>query len=109
MRERSAFCTIPASSVQSSGGAQNEAICAAAVSDCRPASARLGVVAAGAAHRPGAADITVSAANVAYPTDSGLLATAVGTLVRDGAAVQAAGGATGTVMTTDGRRRGGCE
>jgi transposase, IS5 family len=35
-------------------------------------------------------------ANVAYPTDSGLLAKAVGKLVRTARRVQAAGGATGT-------------
>ncbi len=49
------------------------------------------------------ADTTVIAANVAYPTGSGLLARAVGQLVRTARRVQAAGGATGTVMT--GRRR----
>jgi transposase, IS5 family len=49
------------------------------------------------------ADTTVIAANVAYPTDSGLLARAVGKLVRTARRVQAAGGATGTVMTD--RRR----
>ena len=49
------------------------------------------------------ADTTVIGANVAYPTDCGLLAKAVGKLVRAGRRVQAAGGATGTVMT--GRRR----
>jgi IS5 family transposase len=49
------------------------------------------------------ADTTVVAANVAYPTDSGLLAKAVGKLVRAARRVQAAGGATGTVMTD--RRR----
>jgi IS5 family transposase len=49
------------------------------------------------------ADTTVIAANVAYPTDSGLLAKAVGKLVRTVRRVQAAGGATGTVMTD--RRR----
>jgi IS5 family transposase len=49
------------------------------------------------------ADATVICANVAYPTDSGLLAKAVGKLVRTGRRVQAAGGATGTVMTD--RRR----
>jgi IS5 family transposase len=48
-------------------------------------------------------DTTVIPANVAYPTDSGLLARAVGKLVRTARRVQAAGGATGTVMT--GRRR----
>ena len=49
------------------------------------------------------ADTTVIGANVAYPTDSGLLAKAVGKLVGAARRVQAAGGATGTVMT--GRRR----
>ena len=49
------------------------------------------------------ADTTVISANVAYPTDSGLLARAVGKLVRAARRVQAAGGATGTVMTD--RRR----
>jgi IS5 family transposase len=49
------------------------------------------------------ADTTVIPANVAYPTDSGLLARAVGKLVRIARRVQAAGGATGTVMTD--RRR----
>jgi transposase, IS5 family len=44
------------------------------------------------------ADTTVISANVAYPTDSGLLAKAVGKLVRAARRVQAAGGATGTVM-----------
>src|SRR5450755_3844533 len=42
------------------------------------------------------ADTTVIPANVAYPTDSGLLARAVGKLVRTARRVQAAGGATGT-------------
>ena len=42
------------------------------------------------------ADTTVIPANVAYPTDSGLLAKAVGKLVRTARRVQAAGGATGT-------------
>jgi transposase, IS5 family len=45
------------------------------------------------------ADTTVICANVAYPTDSGLLAGAVGKLVRTARRVQAAGGATGTVLT----------
>jgi IS5 family transposase len=45
----------------------------------------------------------VIGANVAYPTDCGLLARAVGKLVRAARRVQAAGGAAGTVMT--GRRR----
>src|SRR5215472_10119875 len=49
------------------------------------------------------ADTTVIGANVAYPTDVGLLAKAVGKLVRAARRVQAAGGATGTVMTD--RRR----
>jgi transposase, IS5 family len=49
------------------------------------------------------ADTTVIPANVAYPTDSGLLAKAAGRLVRAAGRVQAAGGATGTVMTD--RRR----
>jgi transposase, IS5 family len=49
------------------------------------------------------ADTTVIPANVACPADSGLLARAVGKLVRTARRVQAAGGATGTVMT--GRRR----
>jgi IS5 family transposase len=49
------------------------------------------------------ADTTVVAANVAYPTDVGLLAKAVGKLVRTARRVQAAGGATGTAMTD--RRR----
>jgi transposase, IS5 family len=49
------------------------------------------------------ADTTVICANVAYPTDSGLLAKAVGKLVRIARRVQAAGGAAATVMT--GRRR----
>jgi transposase, IS5 family len=49
------------------------------------------------------ADTTVICANVAYPTDSGLLARAVGKLVRTARRVQAAGGAPATVMTD--RRR----
>ena len=49
------------------------------------------------------ADTTVVPANVAYPTGSGLLARAVGKLVRATRRVQAAGGAAGTVMTD--RRR----
>jgi transposase, IS5 family len=49
------------------------------------------------------ADTTVISANVAYPTDTGLLAKAVGKLVRTARRVQAAGGAPGTVMTD--RRR----
>jgi transposase, IS5 family len=49
------------------------------------------------------ADTTVISANVAYPTDVGLLAKAVGKLVRTARRVQAAGGAPGTAMTD--RRR----
>ena len=49
------------------------------------------------------ADTTVIAANMVYPADAGLLAKAVGKLVRAARRVQAAGGATGTVMTD--RRR----
>ena len=49
------------------------------------------------------ADTMVIAANVVYPADVGLLARAVGKLVRAARRVQAAGGTTGTVMT--GRRR----
>ena len=49
------------------------------------------------------ADTTVIPANVACPTDTGLLAKAVGKLVRAARRVQAAGGATGTQMTD--RRR----
>jgi transposase, IS5 family len=52
------------------------------------------------------ADTTVVAANVAYPADAGLLARAVGKLVRAARRVQAAGGATGTVMR-DRRRAAG--
>jgi transposase, IS5 family len=51
-------------------------------------------------------DTTVIPANVAYPTDSGLLAKAVGKMTRAGRRVQAAGGATATVMT-DRRRAAG--
>ena len=50
------------------------------------------------------ADTAVIGANVPFPTDCGLLARAVGKLVRAARRVQAAGGATGTVMTD--RRRG---
>jgi IS5 family transposase len=49
------------------------------------------------------ADTTVISANVAYPTDSGLLARAVGKMVRAAQRVQAAGGAADTVVTD--RRR----
>jgi IS5 family transposase len=49
------------------------------------------------------AGTTVIPANVAYPTDSGLLARAVGKLVRTAGRVRAAGGGPATVMTD--RRR----
>jgi transposase, IS5 family len=52
------------------------------------------------------ADTTVIAANVAYPTDVGLLAKAVVKLVRTARRVQAAGGATATKVT-DRRRAAG--
>jgi IS5 family transposase len=52
------------------------------------------------------ADTTVICANVAYPTDTGLLAKAVGKLVRAARRVRAAGGAPGTPMT-DRRRAAG--
>src|SRR5579863_1287686 len=52
------------------------------------------------------ADTTVVPANVSYPTDSGLLARAVGKLARTVRRVRAAGGAAGTVMT-DRRRAAG--
>jgi transposase, IS5 family len=52
------------------------------------------------------ADTTVIPANVAYPTDSGLLAKAVGKLVRTVRRVRAAGGAVDTPMT-DRRRAAG--
>jgi len=48
-------------------------------------------------------DTTVIPANVAYPTDSGLLARAVGKVVRTAGRVQGAGGAPGTAVTD--RRR----
>ena len=51
------------------------------------------------------ADTTVIPASVAYPTDSGLSAKAVGKLVRAVRRVQAAGGATGTTVVD--RRAGG--
>jgi IS5 family transposase len=47
---------------------------------------------------PVRADTTVIAANMVFPTDAGLLAKAAGKLVRAARRVQAAGGATGTVM-----------
>lgn len=52
------------------------------------------------------ADTTVIPANVAYPTDSGLLAKAVGKVMRTVRRVQAAGGATGTKVV-DRRRAAG--
>jgi transposase, IS5 family len=52
------------------------------------------------------ADTTVIPANVAYPTDSGLLAKAVGRLVRTARRVQAAGGASRTRIR-DRRRAAG--
>jgi IS5 family transposase len=52
------------------------------------------------------ADTTVIGADVADPTDAGLLSGAVGKLVRAARRVQAAGGAAGTVMT-DRRRAAG--
>ena len=52
------------------------------------------------------ADTTVIGANVAYPTGCGLLARAVGKLVRAARRVHAAGGAAGTMMT-DRRRAAG--
>jgi len=52
------------------------------------------------------ADTTVIGANVAYPTDTGLLAKAVGKLVRAARRVRAAGGAPCTPMT-DRRRAAG--
>src|SRR5262249_44627101 len=52
------------------------------------------------------ADPTVIPADVAYPTDSGLLARAVGRLVSAARRVQGAGGACGTVIT-DRRRAAG--
>ncbi len=52
------------------------------------------------------ADTTVVAAAVAYPTDSGLLAKAIGTMARTVARIKAAGGATGT-RARDRRRSAG--
>ncbi len=49
------------------------------------------------------ADTTVAPADVAYPTDSGLLARAVGRIAAAGRRIQAAGGA---VRTKDGTARG---
>src|SRR5499425_716141 len=52
------------------------------------------------------ADTTVISANVAYPTDSGLLARAVGKLVRTARRVQAAGGAARTRVRDRSRAAG---
>jgi IS5 family transposase len=52
------------------------------------------------------ADTTVVAGAVAYPTDSGLLAKAIGSMARTVARIKAAGGATGTVAR-DRRRSAG--
>ena len=52
------------------------------------------------------ADTTVVEGEVAYPTDSGLLAKAVGTIARTVGRIQGAGGATGT-RTRDRRRAAG--
>ena len=52
------------------------------------------------------AGTTVIAANVVYPADAGLLAKAVGKLVRAARRVKAAGGAAGTVMTGPRRAAG---
>jgi IS5 family transposase len=52
------------------------------------------------------ADTTVVAAAVAYPTDSGLLAKAVGWIAKTVKRIQAAGGATRT-RVRDGRRSAG--
>ncbi len=52
------------------------------------------------------ADTTVIGANVAYPTDSGLLAKAVGKLVRTARRVQAAGGAAGAKVNRPAASRG---
>ena len=72
----------------------NEALLARAAGQKLPRTARV------------RADTTVIGADVAYPADAGLLAKAVGKLVRAARRVQAAGGATGTVMT-DRRRAAG--
>ena len=52
------------------------------------------------------ADTTVVPSNVAYPTDSGLLARAIGRIAATGRRIQAAGGATGTKVR-DRSRAGG--
>ncbi len=52
------------------------------------------------------ADTTVIAAAVAYPTDSGLLAKAIGSMARSVARIKAAGGASGTA-SRDRRRSAG--
>jgi IS5 family transposase len=59
-----------------------------------------------AAHRPGAGRYHGDQRECGLPTDSGLLAKAVGKLVRTARRVQAAGGATATMMT-DRRRAAG--
>ena len=54
------------------------------------------------------ADTTVVPSTVAYPTDSGLLARAIGRIAATGRRIQAAGGATGTkVRDRSGRPAGG--
>jgi hypothetical protein len=62
-----------------------------------------GGLAEAAAHRAGAGRYNGHRRERGLPTDAGLLAKAVGKLVRTARRVQAAGGATGTAMT--GRRR----
>ena len=52
------------------------------------------------------ADTTVVAAAVAYPTDSGLLAKAIGQMARTVERIKAAGGATRARSGTGGARRG---
>ena len=52
------------------------------------------------------ADTTVIPAAVAYPTDSGLLAKAIGSMARTVARIKAAGGATRTQSRTGGARPG---
>jgi IS5 family transposase len=52
------------------------------------------------------ADTTVVEAAVAYPTDSGLLAKAVGGIAKTVARIQSAGGARRGLRTATGRRRG---
>jgi IS5 family transposase len=52
------------------------------------------------------ADTTVLAANVSYPTDSGLLAKAIRRIAAAGRRIQAAGGATGTTLRDRSRAAG---